>query len=91
MLAQNKITRVTYEVFAFRPCKLILLIDGRQAEVSDEDYTLEIDPILYCHCDNRKEQPRIKCPLDQDECNCCVYCQDQCDKLKADECEFVKA
>lgn len=78
MLAQNKVTRVAYKVFAFLPGRLILLINDRQIQVSDEDYTLEIDPILYCHCDNRKEQPRINCPLDQDECNCCTYCHANC-------------
>ena len=78
MLAQNKVTRVAYKIMAFRPGRLILLIDDRQIEVADDDYTLEIDPILYCHCENRKEQPRIICPFDQDECNCCAYCQTKC-------------
>lgn len=78
MLAQNKVTRVAYKVFAFLPGRLILLINDRQIEVADDDYTLEIDPTLYCHCDNRKEQPRINCPLDQDECNCCAYCHAKC-------------
>lgn len=86
MKAQKKETKEIFQVFAMRPGKIIILDpNGRQVLVDEQDYTLDFENIKssFCQCENRKEQPEIRCPLDGDPCNCCNYCQNECIKINA--------
>lgn len=39
----------------------------------------------YCTCEARTAKDKVVCPLDQDECNCCTYCQNHCKAIYMDD------
>ena len=82
MRVQNKQTKEVYELHSMGPGLFRIIVNGRQVDVNEENYKLELETHLYCTCENRKEQPRIDCPYDGEPCNCCSFCQKRCCELK---------
>jgi len=48
-----------------------------------DDLALAWSKEAFCNCEIEKIEEH-ECPFDQDECNCCAWCEKECGKLKTE-------